>query len=186
MIVLQRPAGRCTPDPHPGGYAVRHPGCPITPQCPKTREPKTPGNKACPATAAGAAGRMSGPALARLKRTEMAYKQRERKAHTDERIMVQRSRTPHRSHHTAMTSAPHSGQTFRVQREFTTISWALDFRGYAARSSQARQMTRNSSGVGWSGRVALNLAAMMTRRSLAAMSAVDGWVLVVYQGTRAR
>ena len=31
---------------------------------------------------------------------------------------------------------------------------------------------------GWSGRVALNLAAMMTRRSLAAMSAVDGLVLV--------
>ena len=38
--------------------------------------------------------------------------------------MVQRCRTPCRSHQTAMTGAPHSGQTFRVQREFTTISWA--------------------------------------------------------------
>jgi hypothetical protein len=37
-----------------------------------------------------------------------------------------------------------------------------------------------SSGVGWSGRDALYLAAMMTRRSLAAMSAVDGWALLVY------
>jgi len=42
-----------------------------------------------------------------------------------------------------------------------------------------------SSGVGWSGRDTLNLAAMMTRRSLAAMSAVDGWALVAYQGARA-
>src|SRR5712672_1595234 len=39
-----------------------------------------------------------------------------------------------------------------------------------------------SSYVGWSGRSALNLAAMMTRRSLAAMSAVEGSVLAVYQG----
>src|SRR5690348_4014960 len=62
----------------------------------------------------------------------------------------------------------------------------LDFRGYAARSSQARRMTRISSGVGWSGRDALYLAAMMTRRSLAAMSAVEGWVLLAYQGARAR
>src|SRR5260370_14831604 len=38
--------------------------------------------------------------------------------------MVQRCRTPCRSHQTAMTGAPHFGQTFRVQREFTTISWA--------------------------------------------------------------
>ena len=62
----------------------------------------------------------------------------------------------------------------------------LDFRGYAARSSQATRMTLISSGVGWSGRDALNLAAMMTRRSLPAMSAVEGWALVVYQGARAR
>src|SRR5215472_6198739 len=62
----------------------------------------------------------------------------------------------------------------------------LGFRGYAAASSQARRITLISSGVGWSGRDALNLAAMMTRRSLAAMSVVDGWALVVYQGARAR
>jgi hypothetical protein len=62
----------------------------------------------------------------------------------------------------------------------------LDFRDYAARSSQARRMTLISSGVGWLGRDALNLAAMRTRRSLPAMSAVDGWTLVVYQGARAR
>jgi predicted RNA polymerase sigma factor len=43
-----------------------------------------------------------------------------------------------------------------------------------------------SSGVGWSGRDALNLAAMMTRRSLAAMSAVDGWALLAYQGAQSR
>ncbi len=47
-------------------------------------------------------------------------------------------------------------------------------------------MTLISSGVGWPGRDALNLAAMMTRRSLPAMSAVEGWALVVYQGARAR
>jgi hypothetical protein len=39
-----------------------------------------------------------------------------------------------------------------------------------------------SSGVGWSGRDARNLAAMRTRRSLPAMSAVDGWALLAYQG----
>jgi hypothetical protein len=39
-----------------------------------------------------------------------------------------------------------------------------------------------SSGVGWSGRDALNLAAMRTRRSLPSMSAMDGWVLRAYQG----
>src|SRR5713226_5841906 len=65
-------------------------------------------------------------------------------------------------------------------------SLPLDFRRYAARSSQAKRRTVISSGVGWSGRDALNLAAMMTRRSLAAMSAVDGWAFVVYQGARAR
>src|SRR5271165_1778024 len=43
-----------------------------------------------------------------------------------------------------------------------------------------------SSGVGWSGRDALNRAAMTTRRSLPAMSAVDGWALAVYQGARWR
>ena len=39
-----------------------------------------------------------------------------------------------------------------------------------------------SSGFAWSGEVRLNLAAMMTRRSLAVMPAVDGSVLLVYQG----
>src|SRR2546421_4290511 len=58
----------------------------------------------------------------------------------------------------------------------------LDFRDYAASSSQARRMTLISSRVGWSGLGGRNLAAMRTRRSLAAMSAVDGWALVVYQG----
>src|SRR5207245_2861113 len=59
-------------------------------------------------------------------------------------------------------------------------------RGHAAASSQARRMAWISSHVGWSRRDGLNRAAMMTRRSLAAMSAVDGWVLVVYQGARRR
>src|SRR6266567_8840728 len=79
--------------------------------------------------------------------------------------------------------------TLTLPRAFNLIQRSresLDFRDYAARSSQARRMTLISSGVGWSGRDTLNLAAMMTRRSLAAMSAVDGWVLVVYQGARAR
>ena len=66
------------------------------------------------------------------------------------------------------------------------LSGALDFRGYAARSSQARRMMLISSGVGWPGRDARNLAAMRTRRSLLAMLAVDGRALVVYQGARAR
>lgn len=67
--------GWCIPDPHPGGYAGRHPGCPITPQCPKTREhPKTPGDKACRRRRQARPGRMSGPALTRLKHTEMARK----------------------------------------------------------------------------------------------------------------
>ena len=43
-----------------------------------------------------------------------------------------------------------------------------------------------SSDVGWSGRDGRNLAVMMTRRSLTAMSAVDGWAFVVYQGARDR
>src|SRR4029077_9836770 len=64
--------------------------------------------------------------------------------------------------------------------------FALGFRSYGAALSQARRRTLISSRVGWSGRDALNLAAMMTRRSLAAMSAVDGWALVVYKGARAR
>jgi hypothetical protein len=66
------------------------------------------------------------------------------------------------------------------------ICQVLGFRSYAAASSQARRRTLISSGAGWSGRDAFNLAAMMTRRSLAAMSAVDGWAFVVYQGARAR
>src|SRR6266446_4283621 len=43
-----------------------------------------------------------------------------------------------------------------------------------------------SAGSGWSGHTGLNLAAMMTRRSLAAMSAVDGSVFDVYQGALRR
>src|SRR6266568_1598252 len=43
-----------------------------------------------------------------------------------------------------------------------------------------------SSGLGWSWEDGLNLAAMMTRRSLAVMSAVDGSVFVVYQGASRR
>src|SRR5579859_300891 len=39
-----------------------------------------------------------------------------------------------------------------------------------------------SSHVGWSGRGALNLAAMRTRRRRAVMSLVDGSALLVYQG----
>ncbi len=69
---------------------------------------------------------------------------------------------------------------------FAHHRFKLDFRGYAARFSQARRRMLISSGVGWSGRDALNLAAMMTRRSLAAMPAVDGWALLAYQGARAR
>jgi NAD(P)-dependent dehydrogenase (short-subunit alcohol dehydrogenase family) len=42
----------------------------------------------------------------------------------------------------------------------------LDFRGYAARSSQARRMALISSRVGWPGRHGLNRAAIRTRRSL--------------------
>src|SRR5262245_11329831 len=71
-------------------------------------------------------------------------------------------------------------------QRYTGDRRSLGFRGYAAASSQARRRTLISSGVGWSGRDALNLAAMMTRRSLAAMSAVDGWALLAYQGARAR
>jgi len=37
-------------------------------------------------------------------------------------------------------------------RRYDRLTWALDFRGYAARSSQARRMMLISSGVGWSGR----------------------------------
>src|SRR5207237_1643000 len=59
---------------------------------------------------------------------------------------------------------------------------SLDFRSYAAASSQASRMAWSSSHVGWSGRGALNLAAMRTRRSRAVMSLVDGSALLVYQG----
>src|SRR5580658_161778 len=43
-----------------------------------------------------------------------------------------------------------------------------------------------SEGSGWSVQGRLNLAAMMTRRSLAVMSAVDGSVFEVYQGASRR
>jgi len=62
----------------------------------------------------------------------------------------------------------------------------LEFRRYAAGSSQARRMAWISVGVGCSGRAHRNLAAMRTRRSFASMSDVDGLVLVRYQGLRAR
>src|SRR5215469_5663798 len=74
-----------------------------------------------------------------------------------------------------------------IRPESAGISWlALDFRGYAAASSQASRMAWSSARVGWSGRDGLNLAAMMTRRSLAVMSAVDGSALDVYQGAFSR
>src|SRR5580698_1200881 len=47
-------------------------------------------------------------------------------------------------------------------------------------------MAAISWGVGCSGRDALNLAAMMTRRSLVAMSAVAGSALLVYHGESMR
>src|SRR6266566_9747229 len=71
-------------------------------------------------------------------------------------------------------------------RELRKLFTPLDFRSYAARSSQARRMTLISSDVGWLVRDALNLATIRTRRSLEAMSAVDGWTFVLYQGARAR
>src|ERR1051326_2387717 len=43
-----------------------------------------------------------------------------------------------------------------------------------------------SAGSGWSAQTRLNLAAMMTRRSLAVMSAVDGSAFEVYQGAARR
>src|SRR6266566_5449462 len=60
----------------------------------------------------------------------------------------------------------------------------LEFHHYAAGFSQARRMAWISAGVGCSGRAHRNLAAIRTRRSLASMSAVDGWVFVRYQGAR--
>src|SRR6516162_1419007 len=47
-------------------------------------------------------------------------------------------------------------------------------------------MAWSSAGSAWSAQDRLNLAAMMTRRSLAVMSAVDGSVFVVYQGASRR
>src|ERR1035437_2260029 len=79
------------------------------------------------------------------------------------------------------SSAP-GGKTGKIRDP----SSPLDFRSYAAAVSQARWMAWISPGVGWSGRYGLNLAAMRTRRSLAVMSDVDGWVLVLYQGAAAR
>ena len=66
---------------------------------------------------------------------------------------------------------PRCLSTIRKSRRWPS----LGFCGCAAASSQARRRALIPSGVGWSGRDALNLAAMMTRRSLAAMSAVGGW-----------
>jgi hypothetical protein len=75
VIVLQA-AGRARAHTRsaPGGYARM----PYNPQWPKTENPETRGNKGL--SGAGdrcGAGRMSGPALTRLKYTEMARKQRE-------------------------------------------------------------------------------------------------------------
>src|SRR6266487_6799125 len=63
-------------------------------------------------------------------------------------------------------------------------AFLLEFHHYAAGFSQARRMAWISAGVGCSGRAHRNLAAIRTRRSLASMSAVDGWVFVRYQGAR--
>src|SRR5262249_2751294 len=62
----------------------------------------------------------------------------------------------------------------------------LKFRRYAAVSSQARRMVWISVRVGCSGRAGRYLVAMRTRRSLVCMSAVEGLVLVRYQGRRVR
>ncbi len=69
---------------------------------------------------------------------------------------------------------------------FIWLALSLDFRGYAAAFSRARRRMLISSGVGWSGRDALNLAAMMAPQSLAAMSAVDGWSCWRTRGRRSR
>ena len=69
---------------------------------------------------------------------------------------------------------------------FATDSTFAVMRGHAAASSQARRMAWISSHVGRSRRDGLNRAVIRTRRSLAAMSAVDGWVLVLYQGAPRR
>ena len=80
---------------------------------------------------------------------------------------------------------------FELQNDLTGTmlnipAHSLYFRCYAAAFSQARRMAGTSSSVGWPGQDARNFAAMRTRRSLASISAVDGWDLVAYQGARAR
>ena len=63
---------------------------------------------------------------------------------------------------------------------------SLDFRSYAAAFSQARRRMLISVGVtGW-GPGRRNCAAMITRRSLASMSATEGWALSRYQGASLR
>jgi hypothetical protein len=65
-----------------------------------------------------------------------------------------------------------------------SCSRKLDFRSYAVASSRASRMALISADVGWSGRVSFNLAVIMTRRSLAVMSAVDGSALRTTLTTR--
>src|SRR5579875_1618177 len=57
--------------------------------------------------------------------------------------------------------------------------------GNDAISEYLRLMAWSSAGFAWSAYDRINLAAMMTRRSSAVMSAADGSVFVVYQGARA-
>ncbi|HYV32014.1 MAG TPA: hypothetical protein VEO53_13035, partial [Candidatus Binatia bacterium] len=87
---------------------------------------------------------------------------------------------------TLFVRAVHAGGLLYLEWEYYEDYSKLDFRDCAARFSQARRRTLISSGVGWSGRDALNLAAMMTRRSLAAMSVVAGSALLVYHGESER
>jgi len=62
----------------------------------------------------------------------------------------------------------------------------LDFRSYAATSSQARRMMPISCGVTGSGSARRNCAVMITRRSLKSMSRTEGWAFCRYQGAMTR
>ena len=64
------------------------------------------------------------PALTLVKHIEMAPKITREKLTPIKNGDGPRAPSARRSGQIAMTGAPHSGQTFRVQREFTTISWA--------------------------------------------------------------